>query len=92
MDAGDRIVRRAYALVEADIAPYDAIDDLLAVAEGDRRALEAALALIGDPEEVDGSPSDALASVGFDVDLADVAVRRRNAMRDLLFRAVASFS
>lgn len=92
MDAGDRIVRRAYALVEAEIAAYDAIDDILSVAEGDRRAIEAALALIGDPEEVDGDPSAVLVSVGFDADLAQLAARRRNAMRDLLYRAAASFA
>lgn len=92
MDAGDRIVRRAYALVEADIPAYDAIDDILAVAEGDRRLLEAALSRMAESAEVDDSSSDALESVGFDTDLAQVAVRRRDAIRELLFRAVASFS
>lgn len=92
MDAGDRVVRRAYALVEAEIAAYDAIDDLLSVADGDHRAIEAALALIGDEEHADDSSTAALESVGFDLDLAAVAARRRNAMRELLLRAAASFS
>lgn len=89
MDHADRLVRRAYVLVEADIPSADAIEDLVTLAQGDVDHLRRARVQADGGIEADVA---ALEMAGFDSLLADVASGRRAALSDLLDRAIASFS
>jgi len=90
MDHADRLLHRAYVLVEAEIPASDAIEDLVTLAQGNvdhlRRARSQA--------ETSGSEADphALELAGFDLDLGQVATQQRSALGDLLDRAIACFS
>jgi hypothetical protein len=89
MDIGNRLLHRAYVLVEAEIPAGAAIEDLVTLAQGDVSHLEMArqYALAGDLPESDGS----LEAIGFEPGLVQVARMRRAALGDLLDRAIASF-
>jgi len=90
MDHADRLLHRAYVLVEAEIPGPDAIEDLVTLAQGNvdhlRRARSQA--------EASGAEADpaALELAGFDLDLGQLASQRRTAIGDLLERTIASFS
>ena len=91
MDRGDQLVRRAYTLIEAGVPAYDAIEDLLTLAQGDFGALQAALDRVEGQETLDvGEYGAMLEQAGFAADLADIAITRQNALRSLLRRTVAT--
>ena len=89
MDMGNRLLHRAYVLVEAEIPAGEAIEDLVTFAQGDVGFLEAARRQAGTGSLPD--PDDSLAMVGFEPGLVQVARMQRAAMGDLLDRAIASF-
>ena len=89
MDMGNRLLHRAYLLVEAQIPAWEAIEDLVTLAQGEVGHLEAARQQVGRGSLPDSDES--LAMVGFEPGLAQVARMQRAALGDLLDRAIASF-
>lgn len=88
MDHADRLLHRAYVLVESEVPATEAIEDLVTLAQGNVAYLEAARGLAHPGAETDQS---ALELAGFDADLGVVASRRRRDLADLLDRSIASF-
>ena len=86
---GNRLLHRAYVLVEAEVPAWEAIEDLVTLAHGDVGHLEAARRQAGRGSLPDSD--DSLALVGFEPGLAQIARMRRAALGDLLDRAIASF-
>lgn len=92
MDIGNRLLHRAYVLVEAEVPAGDAIEDLVTLARGNidnlysaRRRVETtagALSL---------SDSSALELAGFEPRLLETANQRRERLGSLLDRAIDSF-
>ncbi len=93
MDIGSRLVHRAYVLVEAAVPAWDAIEDLITLANGDvdnlRRARRHAQATSVGKMETDPTT---LEKAGFEPRLLQIADARRAGIGDLLDRAIASFS
>lgn len=89
MDHADRLLHRAYVLVEAEIPAPDAIEDLVTLSQGNVDHLMRARSQAETPG-VEADPG-TLEMAGFDLDLGQVATERRNALGDLLDRAIASF-
>ncbi len=89
MDIGNRVLHRAYLLVEAEIPAGEAIEDLVTLAHGKVSHLESARRQVGSGSLLDSD--DSLALVGFEPGLAQVARMQRAALGDLLDRAIASF-
>jgi hypothetical protein len=89
MDIGNRLLHRAYVLVEAEVPAVEAIEDLITFAQGDVAQLEVARRHAhagGLPDSDEG-----LEVIGFEPGLVQVARLRRAALGDLLDRAIASF-
>lgn len=93
MDIGDRLLHRAYVLVEAEVPTGDAIEDLVTLAQGsvDNLRVARAQAAAGEPGIEETDPM-TLELVGFEPRLLQLARTRRAALGDLLDRAIASFS
>ncbi len=93
MSIDDRLVHRAYTLVEAGVPIDAAIEDLVTVAHGSSSSLEAACVKADRYSPIDvASGSEALELAGFDPDLGQLAGRRHGQISELLeraFRAVA---
>ncbi len=93
MDIGNRLLHRAYVLVEAEIPAGDAIEDLVTLAQGNVDNLKDAreqAAAVGDGM-IDVDPQ-TLELAGFEPRLLQVARMRRAKLSDLLDRAIASFA
>jgi hypothetical protein len=92
MDMGDRLLHRAYVLVEAEIPSGDAIEDLVTLAHGNVENLRCARARAssGFAGSVEADAT-ALELAGFEPRLLQVASARRAALGNLLDRAIASF-
>ena len=91
MSIDDRLVHRAYTLVEAGVPIDAAVEELVTVAHGSSSFLEAARAkaegyMPGEVVEVD----EALELAGFDSDLSDIAQQRHEEIFALLERALHS--
>ena len=92
MDIGDRLLHRAYVLVEAEIPPGDAIEDLVTLAHGNVANLQSARQRAAATTNAALDPDPAgLEAAGFEPGLVHLARRRRMALSDLLDRAIASF-
>ena len=89
MDMSNRLLHRAYVLVEAGVPAGAAIEDLVTLSRGDVTHLEAARRQAQDANLPDSEAS--LELVGFESGLVQVARMRRAALGDLLDRAIASF-
>ena len=89
MDYADRLLHRAYVLVESEIPAADAIEDLVTLAQGNVQPLREARE---QAEAGSGIDPTALEMAGFDSGLSTLAADRRAALGDLLDRAIASFS
>ena len=91
MSIDDRLVHRAYTLVEAGVPIYDAIEDLVTVAHGCTTSLEAACARAARYMPEDGvREAEALELAGFDAGLSQLAERRHEEIAELLERALRS--
>jgi hypothetical protein len=92
MDIGNRLLHRAYVLVEAEIPTSDAIEDLVTLAQGDIDNLRDARqqAATTGAEMIDTDPM-TLELAGFEPRLLQVARMRRAMLSDLLDRAIAAF-
>ena len=92
MDIGNRLLHRAYVLVEAEVPTGDAIEDLVTLAHGNVENLRdaRAQAVTGAVGTDDVDPM-TLELAGFEPRLLQVAKMRRAALGDLLDRAIASF-
>jgi hypothetical protein len=92
MDIGNRLLHRAYVLVEAQVPTGDAIEDLVTLAHGRvenlREARAQAVAGASGTDDVDPMT---LELAGFEPRLLQVARMRRAALGDLLDRAIAAF-
>ena len=89
MSIDDRLVHRAYTLVEAGVPIHDAIEELVTVAHGSSSSLEAARARAETYSPGEASEdTDALELAGFDGDLGQPAERRHGEISDLLERAL----
>ena len=88
MDYADRLLHRAYVLVESDIPAHDAIEDLVTLAQGNVDHVRRARQRAGTAAETDAA---ALELAGFDLDLGQLAASRRTALGELLDRTIASF-
>ena len=91
MSIDDRLVHRAYTLVEAGVPIHAAVEELVTVAHGRSSSLEAARAkaegyMPGEVVEVD----EALELAGFDRDLSEIAQQRHEEIFALLERALRS--
>ena len=92
MDIGNRLLHRAYVLVEAEIPAGDAIEDLVTLARGDVDNLRNARRQAGaTASAVSQSDPSALELAGFEPRLLETANRRREQLGSLLDRAIASF-
>ena len=93
MSIDDRLVHRAYTLVEAGVPIDAAIEDLVTVAHGSSSSLESACGKADRYAPMDVvSGAEALDLAGFDPDLGQLAGRRHGQISELLqraFRAVA---
>ncbi|MGI9609411.1 MAG: hypothetical protein ACR2NL_03855 [Acidimicrobiia bacterium] len=92
MDIGNRVLHRAYVLVESEVPAVDAIEDLVTLAQGNVAHLQSAR------DQADATaravPYDdpsVLELAGFEPHLLDTATRRREQLGHLLDRAIASF-
>jgi hypothetical protein len=92
MDIGNRLLHRAYVLVESEVPAGEAIEDLVTLAQGNVENLRAARAQAGSSAlaAAESDPS-ALELAGFEPHLFDTATRRREQLGHLLDRAIASF-
>jgi len=92
MDIGNRLLHRAYVLVEAEIPAGEAIEDLVTLAHGNVQNLRDARAQAATSAAgaKDADPM-TLELAGFEPRLLQLAERRRTALGDLLDRAIASF-
>lgn len=92
MDIGNRLLHRAYVLVEAEVPVGDAIEDLLTLARGNVDNLHNARCRV---ETTAGAlsfgDSSALELAGFEPRLLDTANQRRERLGSLLDRAIDSF-
>jgi hypothetical protein len=93
MDIGNRLLHRAYVLVEAEVPTSDAIEDLVSLAHGNVENLRDARdqAATGATGTDDFDPM-TLELAGFEPRLLQIARMHRAALSDLLDRAIASFS
>ena len=93
MDIGNRLLHRAYVLVEAEVPTGDAIEDLVTLANGNVENLHdaRAQAATGATGTDDLDPT-TLELAGFEPRLLQVAKMRRAALGDLLDRAIARCS
>ncbi len=89
---GNRLLHRAYVLVEAEIPTGDAIEDLITYAQGNIDHLKDARdqAAAAGAGVIDADPT-TLELAGFEPRLLQVARTRRAGLSDLLDRAIASF-
>ncbi len=93
MSIGDRLVHRAYTLVEAGVPDDEAIEELVTVAHGSSASLEAARdrAARYQPSDTAGI-DETLEIVGFEEGLGQLAERRHEEISDLLDRALRCVS
>jgi hypothetical protein len=91
MDIGNRLMHRAYVLVEAEVPTGEAIEDLVTLAHGDVTHLRSARHHATATSALPGPDPMSLEIAGFEPGLAHVARMRRSALGDLLDRAIASF-
>ena len=92
MDIGNRLLHRAYVLVEAEVPAGDAIEDLVTLARGNVANLRSARDQAGSTSmAMATSDPSALELAGFEPHLLDTANRRREQLGFLLDRAIASF-
>jgi hypothetical protein len=93
MDIGNRLLHRAYVLVEAEIPTGDAIEDLVTLAHGNVENLrDARVQATSGAAGTDDVDPMTLELAGFEPRLLQIARMRRAALGDLLDRAIASFS
>jgi hypothetical protein len=92
MTVPDQLLYRAYTLVEAGVGVDEAVDDLLAIANGDSAVLESACflaeATVRAPET--DVRSEALAFIGWDDSVLQVEATKRGKLQALLRRATLS--
>lgn len=92
MDIGNRLLHRAYVLVESEIPAGDAIEDLITLARGNVSHLRSARDQAGSTDRaVTQDDLSVLELAGFEPHLLDTATRRRQQLGSLLDRAIASF-
>ena len=93
MSIDDRLVHRAYVLVEAGVPIEAAVEELVTVAHGSSSSLEAARDRAAGFDTSDlGDEDEALAIAGFDAGLSQLAERRHRQISDLLEQAVRCVS
>lgn len=91
MGIDDRLVHRAYTLVEAGVPIEAAIEELVTVAHGSSSSLEAARTKAERYTPSDATDAeDVLEMAGFDSDLGEVAQQRHEEIFELLERALRS--
>ena len=85
MDIGNRLLHRAYVLVECEISAGEAIEDLVTLAQGNVAHLRSARDQAGSTARVvaQGDPS-VLEMAGFEPHLLDTATQRREQLGHLL--------
>ena len=92
MDIGNRLLHRAYVLVESEIPAGEAIEDLITLAHGNVAHLRSARDQAGStPQAAAHSDPSVLEMAGFEPHLVDTASRRREQLGQLLDRAIACF-
>lgn len=92
MDIGNRLLHRAYVLVECEISAFEAIEDLVTLAQGNVAHLRSARDQAGSTAQaVALSDPSVLELAGFEPNLLATATRRREQLSHLLDRAIASF-
>lgn len=92
MTLPDQLFHRAYTLVEAGVPLEEAIDDLLAIANGNASALGNARFLLNAVErhsDFDGR-AEALELIGWDQEVLEIEKQRRRGIATLLAAAQAS--
>lgn len=93
MSIDDRLVHRAYVLVEAGVPTAEAVEELVTVAHGSSSFLEAARDRAASYQPTDTAGVDeALEIAGFDAGLSHLAERRHEEISDLLDRAIRCVS
>jgi hypothetical protein len=92
MDIGNRLLHRAYVLVESDVPAHDAIEDLVTLAQGNVDHLRSARDQAGSTARaVAYSDPSVLEMAGFEPNLLETANSRREQLGHLIDRAIASF-
>ncbi len=93
MSIDDRLVHRAYVLVESGVPTDEAVEELVTVAHGSTSFLEAARDRAASYQPTDITAVDeALEIAGFEVELSQLAERRHEEIADLIERAIRCVS